>query len=44
MSNPENETELLARISQIESSLSERVSQLEARLEEALMLLPDTYR
>jgi hypothetical protein len=44
MSNPENETELLARISQIESSLSERVSQLEERLEEALMLLPDTYR
>ncbi len=47
MSNPENETELLARISQIESSLSERVSQLEKRLEhieETLMLLPDTYR
>jgi hypothetical protein len=44
MSNPENETELLARISQIESSLSERVSQLEERLEEALMLLPDTHR
>jgi hypothetical protein len=44
MSNPENETELLARISQIESSLSKRVSQLEEKLEKALMLLPDTYR
>ncbi|BAU65326.1 hypothetical protein STA3757_27080 [Stanieria sp. NIES-3757] len=44
MSNPENETELLARISQLESSLSKRVSQLEERLEEALMLFPDTYR
>ncbi len=47
MSNSENKTELLARISQIESSLSERVSQLEKRLEhieETLMLLPDTYR
>ncbi|MGK7876509.1 MAG: GUN4 domain-containing protein [Xenococcaceae cyanobacterium] len=44
MSNEERDSELLTRLSEIESSLSERLSRLEESLEETRMLVADLYR
>lgn len=44
MSNPEVESEILSRLTQLETTFSEKLSRLEEELEETRLLLPDVYR
>jgi hypothetical protein len=44
MLNPEIESEILTRLTQLETSFSQRLSRLEEELQEVRLLLPDLYR